>query len=100
MAPLNTPSRLARLRVCQRVHCTSGAQYWAQFGPTHYSIFLLALSQILCEHAIPESHLTNNAEKWDYYRWGHLGEPGVGSDGALGASQVPLHLGPLPSPPS
>jgi hypothetical protein len=51
----------------------------------HYSIFPLALGQILREHAIPEFHLTINSGKWDYDRWGHPGEPGVGSGAELWA---------------
>ncbi|KAF8259404.1 GPI transamidase component PIG-T [Lactarius quietus] len=37
------------------------------------------------EHAIPEFHLTINSGKWDYDRWGHPGEPGVGSGAELWA---------------
>ncbi|KAI0248272.1 GPI transamidase component PIG-T [Lactifluus subvellereus] len=51
----------------------------------HYSIFPLALGQILREHAIPEFHLTINSGRWDYDRWGHPGEPGVGSGAELWA---------------
>jgi len=38
------------------------------FPAQHYSIFPLALGQILREHAIPEFHLTMNSGKWDYDR--------------------------------
>lgn len=55
------------------------------FQAQHYSIFPLALGQILREHAIPEFHLTMNSGKWDYDRWGHPGEPGVGSGAELWA---------------
>ena len=55
------------------------------FPAQHYSIFPLALGQILREHAIPEFHLTINSGKWDYDRWGHPGEPGVGSGAELWA---------------
>ena len=51
----------------------------------HYTHFPLALGQILREHAIPEFHLTINSGKWDYDRWGHPGEPGVGSGAELWA---------------
>jgi hypothetical protein len=51
----------------------------------HYTLFPLALGQILREHAIPEFHLTINSGKWDYDRWGHPGEPGVGSGAELWA---------------
>ncbi|KAH9961840.1 GPI transamidase component PIG-T [Russula compacta] len=51
----------------------------------HYSLFPLALGQILREHAISEFHLTINSGKWDYDRWGHPGEPGVGSGAELWA---------------
>ncbi|KAI0287503.1 GPI transamidase component PIG-T [Multifurca ochricompacta] len=51
----------------------------------HYTIFPLALGQILREHAIPEFHLTMNSGKWDYDRWGYPGEAGVGSGAELWA---------------
>ncbi|KAH9011314.1 GPI transamidase component PIG-T [Lactarius hengduanensis] len=51
----------------------------------HYTLFPLALGQILREHAITEFHLTINSGKWDYDRWGHPGEPGVGSGAELWA---------------
>ncbi|KAH9172760.1 hypothetical protein EDB89DRAFT_1905857 [Lactarius sanguifluus] len=43
----------------------------------------LAPAQIPREHAIPEFHF--NSGKWDYNRWGHPGEPGVGSGAELWA---------------
>jgi hypothetical protein len=69
------PSRLFSL-----LYLTANA-----FLAQHYSIFPLALGQILREHAIPEFHLTMNSGKWDYDRWGHPGEPGVGSGAELWA---------------
>jgi phosphatidylinositol glycan class T len=51
----------------------------------HYTLFPLALGQILREHAIPEFHLTINSGKWDYDRWGHPGDPGVSSGAELWA---------------
>ena len=69
------PSRLLSL-----LYLTANA-----FLAQHYSIFPLALGQILREHAIPEFHLTINSGKWDYDRWGHPGEPGVGSGAELWA---------------
>ncbi|KAI9436413.1 GPI transamidase component PIG-T [Lactarius psammicola] len=59
----------------------------------HYTLFPLALGQILREHAIPEFHLTINSGKWDYDRWGTprrawrgLGSGTVGVDGRRGFS--------------
>jgi phosphatidylinositol glycan class T len=45
----------------------------------HYSIFPLALGQILREHAIPDFHLTIKSANWDHDRWRHLGEPAIDS---------------------
>lgn len=59
----------------------------------HYTLFPLALGQILREYAITELHLTLNAGKWNYDRWGYPDEPGVGTGAELwtwmgdGASQ-------------
>ncbi len=68
-------------RGCLASLCSCSCLFPAQ----HYSIFPLALGQILREHAIPEFHLTINSGKWDYDRWGHPGEPGVGSGAELWA---------------
>ncbi|KAK7005770.1 GPI transamidase component GPI16 [Favolaschia claudopus] len=48
----------------------------------HYTLFPLALGQILREYAVTELHLTLNAGKWNYDRWGYPEE----SDVATGAS--------------
>ena len=49
----------------------------------HYTIFPLALGQILREYAVTELHLTLNAGKWDYDRWGIPDDPGVGTGAEL-----------------
>lgn len=51
----------------------------------HYTVFPLALGQILREYAITEMHLTLNAGKWNYDRWGYPNEPGVGTGAELWA---------------
>lgn len=51
----------------------------------HYTLFPLALGQILREYAITELHLTLNAGKWDYDRWGYPDEFSVGSGAELWA---------------
>lgn len=51
----------------------------------HYTVFPLALGQILREYAITEMHLTLNAGKWRYDRWGYPDEPGVGTGAELWA---------------
>ncbi|KAI0369392.1 Gpi16 subunit GPI transamidase component [Pilatotrama ljubarskyi] len=49
----------------------------------HYTLFPLALGQILREHAVTELHLTLNAGKWNYDHWGYPEEPGVGTGAEL-----------------
>jgi phosphatidylinositol glycan class T len=80
------PSSLGIDDICTSSQC-AGFYYLTPglFPAQHYSIFPLALGQILREHAIPEFHLTINSGKWDYDRWGHPGEPGVGSGAELWA---------------
>ncbi|KAJ7747141.1 Gpi16 subunit GPI transamidase component [Mycena maculata] len=51
----------------------------------HYTLFPLALGQILREYAVAEMHLTLNAGKWDYERWGYPDETDVGSGAELWA---------------
>ena len=51
----------------------------------HYTLFPLALGQILREYAITELHLTLNAGKWNYEEWGYPLEPGAGSGAELWA---------------
>jgi GPI-anchor transamidase subunit T len=92
------PSSLGTDDICTRISLLRGASPGLTdrggtafvpcrclFPAQHYSIFPLALGQILREHAIPEFHLTLNSGKWDYDRWGHPGEPGVGSGAELWA---------------
>jgi hypothetical protein len=87
-------------------HC-AGFYYLTpeMFPAQHCSIFPLALGQILREHAIPEFHLPIGSGKWDYDLWGHPGEQGVGSGGALGvnrqrdATKMPSRICLLPSAP-
>ncbi|KAF5315239.1 hypothetical protein D9619_007502 [Psilocybe cf. subviscida] len=51
----------------------------------HYTLFPLALGQILREYAVTEMHLTLNAGNWDYKRWGYPEEKGVGTGAELWA---------------
>ncbi|KAI8986119.1 Gpi16 subunit GPI transamidase component [Trametes punicea] len=51
----------------------------------HYTLFPLALGQILREHAVTELHLTLNNGKWDYDHWGYPDESGVGTGAELWA---------------
>ncbi|KAL4247935.1 GPI transamidase component PIG-T [Abortiporus biennis] len=54
-------------------------------NPQHYTLFPLTLGQILREYAVTELHLTLNAGKWDYDRWGYPEEEGVGTGAELWA---------------
>ncbi|KAF8223922.1 Gpi16 subunit, GPI transamidase component [Tricholoma matsutake] len=58
---------------------TLGADDVAQ----HYTMFPLALGQILREYAVTELHLTLNAGNWNYDRWGYPDESGVGTGAEL-----------------
>ncbi|EGN97089.1 hypothetical protein SERLA73DRAFT_56706 [Serpula lacrymans var. lacrymans S7.3] len=51
----------------------------------HYTLFPLALGQILRTYAITELHLALNAGKWRYESWGFPEEPGVGTGAELWA---------------
>lgn len=51
----------------------------------HYRVFPLALGQILREYGVSELHLTLNAGRWDYDRWGYPEEKGVGTGAELWA---------------
>ena len=51
----------------------------------HYTLFPLALGQVLREYAVTELHLTLNAGKWNYEAWGYPDEPGVGTGAELWA---------------
>ncbi|KAF7327835.1 GPI transamidase component GPI16 [Mycena kentingensis (nom. inval.)] len=51
----------------------------------HYTLFPLTLGQILREYAVTELHLTLNAGKWNYDRWGYPDEDGVGTGAELWA---------------
>nr|GAT60861.1 GPI transamidase component GPI16 [Mycena chlorophos] len=53
--------------------------------PQHYTLFPLGLGQILREYAVTEMHLTLNAGKWSYDRWGYPEEDGVGTGAELWA---------------
>lgn len=53
------------------------------FIAQHYTVFPLALGQIIREYAVTELHFSLNAGKWDYSSWGHPDEPGVGSGAEL-----------------
>ncbi|KAF8959181.1 Gpi16 subunit GPI transamidase component [Flammula alnicola] len=51
----------------------------------HYTVFPLALGQILRQYAVTELHLTLNAGNWNYDRWGYPEEKGVGTGAELWA---------------
>ncbi|KAF8585043.1 Gpi16 subunit, GPI transamidase component [Ramaria rubella] len=53
--------------------------------PQHYTVFPLALGQIIREYAVTELHLSLNAGKWDYNTWGQPDDPSVGSGAELWA---------------
>ncbi|KAJ7277954.1 Gpi16 subunit GPI transamidase component [Mycena rebaudengoi] len=57
----------------------------AEDDSQHYTLFPLTLGQILREYAVTELHLTLNAGKWDYTRWGHPAEPDVATGAELWA---------------
>ncbi|GBE90200.1 GPI transamidase component PIG-T homolog [Sparassis crispa] len=49
----------------------------------HYTLFPLALGQILREYAVTELHLSLNAGNWNYDTWGYPDKPGVGTGAEL-----------------
>ncbi|KAF8817359.1 Gpi16 subunit, GPI transamidase component [Phlegmacium glaucopus] len=51
----------------------------------YYTVFPLALGQILREYAVSELHLTLNAGNWNYDRWGYPEEKGVSTGAELWA---------------
>ncbi|KAI0073000.1 Gpi16 subunit GPI transamidase component [Panus rudis PR-1116 ss-1] len=51
----------------------------------HHTLFPLTLGQLLREYAVTELHLTLNAGKWNYDRWGYPDEAGVGTGAELWA---------------
>ncbi|KAF8340802.1 GPI transamidase component PIG-T [Amanita rubescens] len=51
----------------------------------HYTLFPLPLGQILREYAVTELHLSLNAGRWNYDRWGYPEQPGVGTGAELWA---------------
>lgn len=51
----------------------------------HYTLFPLALGQVLREYAITELHLSLNAGKWNYDLWGPPDEAGVATGAELWA---------------
>jgi len=58
-------------------NCKSTAQ--------HYTLFPLALGQIIREYGVTELHLSLNAGKWNYGYWGYPDDPGVGTGAELWA---------------
>lgn len=56
-----------------------------QLVAQHYTLFPLTLGQILREYAVTELHLTLNAGKWNYDRWGYPDELGVATGAELWA---------------
>ena len=73
--------------IVSRCLCTSSHVYTDNLGflAQHYTLFPLALGQILRQYAITEMHLTLNAGKWNYNLWGYPDEPGVGTGAELWA---------------
>lgn len=70
------------------IHVRSSNTFYINAHPLsaqHYTIFPLALGQILREYAVTELHLTLNAGNWNYDRWGYPDEPGVGTGAELWA---------------
>ncbi|KAF9465783.1 GPI transamidase component PIG-T [Collybia nuda] len=57
----------------------------AEDASQHYNVFPLALGQILREYAVTELHLSLNAGRWNYDRWGYPKEPAVGTGAELWA---------------
>ncbi|KAH8108540.1 GPI transamidase component GPI16 [Phellopilus nigrolimitatus] len=53
--------------------------------PQHYSLFPLSLGQVLKEYAVTEVHLSLNAGKWNYGRWGYPEDPAVATGAELWA---------------
>ncbi|KAH7908372.1 GPI transamidase component PIG-T [Hygrophoropsis aurantiaca] len=51
----------------------------------HYTLFPLALGQILRAHAVTELHLSLNAGKWDYRQWHYPDHPAVATGAELWA---------------
>ena len=49
----------------------------------HYTLFPLALGQILRKHPVMELHLNLNAGRWDYGRWGHPNDLSIGTGAEL-----------------
>lgn len=48
-------------------------------------MFPLGLGQVLREYAVTEMHLSLNAGKWDYGRWGYPDDTAVASGAELWA---------------
>lgn len=68
--------------------CKHDAEYsydCSTFIAQHYTLFPLALGQILRQYAVTEMHLALNAGNWNYDRWGYPEEQGVGTGAELWA---------------
>jgi len=61
------------------------ASHVKHFVAQHYTVFPLALGQILREYGVTELHLTLNSGNWNYDRWGYPEEKGVGTGAELWA---------------
>ena len=61
---------------CSRIH---------SFQAQHYTLFPLTLGQILREHSVTELHLSLNAGKWNYDKWGYPDHASVGTGAELWA---------------
>ncbi|KAN0084548.1 GPI transamidase component PIG-T [Tylopilus felleus] len=61
---------------CSRIH---------SFQAQHYTLFPLTLGQILREYSVTELHLSLNAGKWNYDKWGYPDHASVGTGAELWA---------------
>ncbi|KAG9313642.1 GPI transamidase component PIG-T [Chiua virens] len=62
--------------------------YNSENSAQHYTLFPLTLGQILREYSVTELHLSLNAGKWNYDRWGYADHPSVGTGAELWAWMV------------
>ena len=51
----------------------------------HYTLFPLALGQILREYVVMELHLNLDMGRWDYSHWGHPDDSSIGTGTGLWA---------------
>lgn len=79
------PRTLNAPDVCTRIYCPISDEADSASIAQHYTLFPLALGQILREYAVTELHLTLNAGSWNYEHWGYPEEKGVGTGAELWA---------------